>query len=420
MEASAHRDTFARDHLPPRDLWPDLLIPEGSVFDYPDRLNGAVELLDRTVEAGGDRVLFHTDDGAQTYAEFLADVNRIAHVLVADLGLDVGALTDAQMTDNHGWLLFPNFFMTIRAAEATVTAGRAEIALDTDRLDRRYGLAVEPEPRPAITVELPLPMSHAATEVVETLVEDVLGVGVDGRGGGEFVAVDVDRDRPQRLERLDEFLDADPGGVLEVAGDGQGGEVDGDHVGPAGVDSHGRAHHAVERHPLGRHRLLSGEGGRERRAGGKVGEPGPAQGHLDKEGHREAPPGSTPANDVHASPTPEGVRRFPGWELRLAVLLTCHAVDPDRGFALVQMRSSRLRNSSQAQRSGWFDRIQTGYTGVRSRNEAKDQQGLQRRLHASRRDRRHTCGASPARSRRARSRWPRCGPGRRPSRCPCR
>jgi phenylpropionate dioxygenase-like ring-hydroxylating dioxygenase large terminal subunit len=35
-------------------------------------------------------------------------------------GLDVSALTDAQMTDNQGWLLFPNFFMTIRAGEATV------------------------------------------------------------------------------------------------------------------------------------------------------------------------------------------------------------------------------------------------------------------------------------------------------------
>jgi len=35
-------------------------------------------------------------------------------------GLDVSGLTDAQMTDNHGWLLFPNFFMTIRAGEATV------------------------------------------------------------------------------------------------------------------------------------------------------------------------------------------------------------------------------------------------------------------------------------------------------------
>ena len=36
------------------------------------------------------------------------------------MGFDVGGLTDAQLTDNHGWLLFPNFFMTIRAAEATV------------------------------------------------------------------------------------------------------------------------------------------------------------------------------------------------------------------------------------------------------------------------------------------------------------
>ncbi len=36
-------------------------------------------------------------------------------------GLDVSGLTDAQMSDNHGWVLFPNFFMTIRAGgEATV------------------------------------------------------------------------------------------------------------------------------------------------------------------------------------------------------------------------------------------------------------------------------------------------------------
>lgn len=35
------------------------------------------------------------------------------------MGLDVSGLTDAQMSDNHGWVLFPNFFMTIRAGEAT-------------------------------------------------------------------------------------------------------------------------------------------------------------------------------------------------------------------------------------------------------------------------------------------------------------
>src|SRR5690606_13129917 len=50
---SAHTDTFARDNLPPRDQWSDFLL-DG--FDYPERLNAAVELTDRLVEKGfGDR-----------------------------------------------------------------------------------------------------------------------------------------------------------------------------------------------------------------------------------------------------------------------------------------------------------------------------------------------------------------------------
>ena len=39
---------------------------------------------------------------------------------LTDMGLDVSGLTDAQMSDNHGWVLFPNFFMTIRAGECHV------------------------------------------------------------------------------------------------------------------------------------------------------------------------------------------------------------------------------------------------------------------------------------------------------------
>jgi 2-aminobenzoate-CoA ligase len=51
---SAHVDSFARDNLPPGDLWPELHL-DG--FDYPDRLNAAVELTDRMVEQGfGDHV----------------------------------------------------------------------------------------------------------------------------------------------------------------------------------------------------------------------------------------------------------------------------------------------------------------------------------------------------------------------------
>ena len=51
---SAHVDSFARNRLPPREQWPDLLfrLPE---LQYPDRLNAAVELrLVLKVEKGKD------------------------------------------------------------------------------------------------------------------------------------------------------------------------------------------------------------------------------------------------------------------------------------------------------------------------------------------------------------------------------
>jgi phenylpropionate dioxygenase-like ring-hydroxylating dioxygenase large terminal subunit len=36
------------------------------------------------------------------------------------MGLDVSGLTDDQMSDNQGWVLFPNYFMTVRAGECHV------------------------------------------------------------------------------------------------------------------------------------------------------------------------------------------------------------------------------------------------------------------------------------------------------------
>jgi 2-aminobenzoate-CoA ligase len=130
MEASAHRDTFARDHLPPRELWPDLLLPPGSAFDYPARLNCAVELLDRTVaEFGSDRALFRADEGTQTYGAFLAEVNRIAHVLTRDLGLVPG---------NRVLLRGPNTPMLAACWFAVVKAGG--ICVTTMPLLRAYEL----------------------------------------------------------------------------------------------------------------------------------------------------------------------------------------------------------------------------------------------------------------------------------------
>ena len=53
--------------------------------------------------------------------------------------------------------------------------------------------------------------------------EDFFGLGGQGVGGGEVVAVEVDGDLLEGLEGTDNAFDADPGGLLEVPGDGQGG-----------------------------------------------------------------------------------------------------------------------------------------------------------------------------------------------------
>ena len=94
MEPSAHVDTFARDNLPPRDQWPVFLLDSPDV-SYPARFNCATELLDRTLDAGHrDRPAIWSDvDGrpqATTYGELLALVNRSAHVLVDEMGLQPG------------------------------------------------------------------------------------------------------------------------------------------------------------------------------------------------------------------------------------------------------------------------------------------------------------------------------------------
>ncbi|TDE39646.1 TIGR02302 family protein [Antarcticimicrobium sediminis] len=53
-----------------------------------------------------------------------------------------------------------------------VTGGAVGIELDMAALDRRYGLAVAPEPRAAITVPLPLPISGNRADFTEKLIED--------------------------------------------------------------------------------------------------------------------------------------------------------------------------------------------------------------------------------------------------------
>lgn len=115
--STAHVDTFARDHLAPLEDWPafDFSLPDGSRIQYPERMNCAVELLDRMVAAGfGEYRCINGDDAALTYRELLERANRIARVLVDDLGLEPG---------NRVLLRGPNNAATVACWYAVLKAG---------------------------------------------------------------------------------------------------------------------------------------------------------------------------------------------------------------------------------------------------------------------------------------------------------
>ena len=118
MTASAHLDTFARDNLPPRAQWPDFRfdLPE---LQYPERMNCAVELLDRWVAAGhGERPCLIAPGETLTYAQLAERVNRIANVL-----------TRPRHGPGHRVLLRgPNSLMMVAAYLAVIKAGGVVVA----------------------------------------------------------------------------------------------------------------------------------------------------------------------------------------------------------------------------------------------------------------------------------------------------
>jgi 2-aminobenzoate-CoA ligase len=123
MFASAHRDTFCRDHLPPSEQWPDFLLQRPE-FHYPERLNATVALLDAQVAAGhGQRpCLIALVDGQPvscTYAQLQWRVNQIAQILTGPMGLVPG---------NRVLLRAPNNPMMAACWLAVVKAGLVAVA----------------------------------------------------------------------------------------------------------------------------------------------------------------------------------------------------------------------------------------------------------------------------------------------------
>lgn len=116
---TSHVDSFARDNLPPKDLWPEFIftLPE---LQYPDRLNAAAEILDWNVANGlADKIAVCGLDATWTYGELQQWANRIAHVLVEDMGLQTG---------NRVLLRAPNNAMLVASWFAVVKAGGIVVA----------------------------------------------------------------------------------------------------------------------------------------------------------------------------------------------------------------------------------------------------------------------------------------------------
>lgn len=91
LKPSSHVDTFARDHLPPLEQWPTLRF-ELPALSYPDRMNCVEMLLDRALlEVSPQKPAILYGDESWSYGELSAQVNRVARVLVQELGVAPGS-----------------------------------------------------------------------------------------------------------------------------------------------------------------------------------------------------------------------------------------------------------------------------------------------------------------------------------------
>jgi 2-aminobenzoate-CoA ligase len=150
---SAHVDTFARDNLPPPDLWPEFNL---AGFDYPERLNAGWELTDGMVEKGfGDHTALIGNGRLRTYKELSDWTNRLAHVLVEDLGVKPGNRVLIRSANNPAmvacWLaatkvgaVVVNTMPMLRAAELRTYVELAEIThalCDTRLMDEMVACA---------------------------------------------------------------------------------------------------------------------------------------------------------------------------------------------------------------------------------------------------------------------------------------
>ncbi|WP_111733232.1 TIGR02302 family protein [Roseovarius amoyensis] len=88
---------------------------------------------------------------------------------IPDTPPEVALMPDGAKTDFDGQMSQPFHARD----DYGVVQGRAVFRLDMAELDRRHGLAVEPEPREDIVLDLPMPIAGDRSDFIETLIENL-------------------------------------------------------------------------------------------------------------------------------------------------------------------------------------------------------------------------------------------------------
>ena len=115
---TAHVDTFAAQHLPPRELWPEFVFTRPEL-QYPARLNCVSYFLDRWIEQGhGDAPCVISPMVSYSYRELQQLVNRIANVLVRKLGLVTGGRVLLRSANNP--MMVATYLAVIKAGGIVV------------------------------------------------------------------------------------------------------------------------------------------------------------------------------------------------------------------------------------------------------------------------------------------------------------
>lgn len=136
------QDSFAQDRLPAPQYQPDFLLDQPD-FQLPDQLNCVTELLDRHLAAGhAQQPVLHTLTHTWTYGELAEKVNRIANVLINDLGMVSGNRVLLRAANNP---MFVACWLAVAKAGGVVVATmpllrEKELSVIVEKAETRFAL----------------------------------------------------------------------------------------------------------------------------------------------------------------------------------------------------------------------------------------------------------------------------------------